>query len=202
MNNKNNRRKVEIYSGWVKCLLTIKRDWRKSNMKNYEKIPFNEIDNIESYMEEKLRDGHVIIQILVNEDKKEIDELISYANDKECKSYYRSLTDSDEQLKTSVISEMLEPYYKFKDSEESENEEMCDIDIETDSQNVIDFSTFKKDFRSMEEYYSEKRSQIEGNNIHYEFYESIEKGNIGDFGGHLEIDFITEWMAEQGYYSK
>lgn len=30
-------------------------------MKNYEKIPFTEIDNIESYVEEKLRDGHVII---------------------------------------------------------------------------------------------------------------------------------------------
>lgn len=76
-------------------------------MKNYEKIPFNKISNIESYVEEKLRDGHVIIQFLVNEDKKEIGELISYANDKDCKSYYRSLTDSDEQLKTKVISAIL-----------------------------------------------------------------------------------------------
>lgn len=98
-------------------------------MKNYEKIPFTEIDNIESYVEEKLRDGHVIIQIRVNETNKEIDELISYANDKECRSYYQSLTDSNEQLKTSVISEMLEPYYAFKDKEKSENEETCSIDL-------------------------------------------------------------------------
>lgn len=171
-------------------------------MKKYEKISFNEIDNIESYVEEKLRDGHILIQIRVNETNKEIDELISYANDKECKSYYQSLTDSNEQLKTSVISEMLEPYYAFKDTEEAENVETCDIDIETDSQNVIDFSTFKKDFKAMEEYYSGKSSLAEDNNVHYEFYISIEKDKISDFGGALEIEFVTEWMLDQEYYSK
>lgn len=167
-------------------------------MKKYEKISFNEIDNIESYVEEKLRDGHILIQIRVNETNKEIDELISYANDKECKSYYQSLTDSNEQLKTSVISEMLEPYYAFKDTEKAENVETCDIDIETDSQNVIDFSTFKKDFKAMEEYYSGKSSLVEDNNVHYEFYISIGKGDIGNFGGYLETEFIAEWMIEKG----
>lgn len=171
-------------------------------MKNYEKIPFTEIDNIESYVEEKLRDGHIIIQILVNEDKKEIDELISYANDNECRSYYQSLADSNEQLRTSVISETLEPYYAFKNKEKSENEETDNIDIETDSQNVIDFNTFKKDFRDMEEYYSGGSSHIDNDSVHYEFFISDEKGNMGDFGGCLEVEFITEWMIEHGYYSK
>ena len=46
-------------------------------MKNYKQIPFSRIKNIESYVEKKLKAGHIIIQILVNEDKKEIDELIS-----------------------------------------------------------------------------------------------------------------------------
>lgn len=171
-------------------------------MKDYKKIPFDEIDNIESYVEEKLMDGHVIIQIRVNETNKEIDELISYANDKECRSYYQSLTDSNEQLKTSVISEMLEPYYAFKDKEKTENEKTCDIDIDIDSQNVIDFGTFKKDFKAMEGYYSGKSSCVEGDNIHYEFYVSVKKGKIHDFGGALEIEFVTEWMLDRGYYSK
>lgn len=165
-------------------------------MKNYEKIPFTEIDNIESYVEEKLRDGHVIIQIRVNETNKEIDELISYATDKECRSYYQSLTDSNEQLKTSVISEMLEPYYAFKDKEKSENKETCSIDIDTDSQNVIDFDTFKKDFREMEESYNGESSHIDNDSVHYEFYVSIKKGDIENFGGCMEVEFITEWMNE------
>lgn len=171
-------------------------------MKNYKKIPFSEIDNIESYAEEKLRNGHVIIQISVNETRKEIDELISYANDKECQSYFVSLTNSNEQLKTSVIVERLEPYYAFKDTEKSENVYCCDIDIETDSQNVIDFSIFIEDFKFMEEYYSGKSRQFDGGRAHYEFYVSIDKGDIGNFGGCLETEFVTEWMAEQGYYSE
>lgn len=76
--------------------------------------------------------------------------MISYANNKECQSYFVSLTDSDEQLRTHIIEERMEPFYTFEDTEKVENEEMCDIDIETESQNVIDFETFKKDFRSME----------------------------------------------------
>lgn len=177
-------------------------------MKYYEKIPFSEINNIESYVEEKLRDGHVIIQILVNEDKKEIDELISYANDKDCKSYYRCLTDSDEQLRSSVISEYMQLYYAFKD--EKRDSSTCDIDIGGDRQDVIDFHTFKKDFKDMEKYYSGKSFHYENydGKTHYEFYVSTgnadvcEECNIGNIGGYLEVEFATEWMAEQGYYQK
>lgn len=171
-------------------------------MKDYKKIPFDEIDNIKSYIEEKLKSGHIIFQILVNETRKEIDELISYANDKECRSYYVSLTDSDEQLRTSVIVERLEPYYAFKDTEKSENVYCCDIDIETDSQNVIDFNTFIEEFKSMEKYYDGKNTKWNDGNSHYEFYISIDKADIGDFGGCLETEFITEWMSKRGYYNK
>lgn len=171
-------------------------------MKDYEKIPFGEIDNIESYIEEKLKSGHIIIQILVNETHRQIDELISYANDKECQSYYVSLTDSDEQLKTSVIEERLEPYYAFKDTEKSGNIETGNIDIETDSQNVIDFSTFIEEFKSMEKYYDGENTKWNDGNSHYEFYISIDKGDIENFGGCLETEFITEWMSERGYYNK
>ena len=72
-------------------------------MKNYKKIPFNEIQDIESYVEKKLKAGNIIIQILVNEDNKEIEELISYANDKDCKSYYQNITDTDEQCLCQVF---------------------------------------------------------------------------------------------------
>lgn len=169
-------------------------------MKNYKKIPFESIENIESYIEEKLRNGHIIIQISVNDTRKEIDELISYANDTECQSYYVGFTDSDEQLRTSVIVERMEPYYAFKDEKRSEILCCCDIDIKTDTQDAIDFSTFKEDFKSMEEYYNGKSVQFDDGFAHYEFYVSIEKGDIRNFGGPLESEFVTEWMTEQGYY--
>lgn len=171
-------------------------------MKNYKKIPFDSIENIESYVEEKLRNIHIIIQISVNDTRKEIDELISYANDIECQSYYVALTDSDEQLRMSVIVERVEPYYAFKDTERSDDLYCCDIDIKADSQGVIDFSTFKEDFKSMEEYYSGKSAQFDDGFAHYEFYVSIDKGDIRNFGGPLESEFVMEWMTEQGYYGK
>lgn len=171
-------------------------------MKDYKKIPFDSIENIKSYVEEKLKNEHIIIQISVNDAQKEINELISYANDIECQSYYVSLTDSDEQLRASVIEEKMKPYYAFKDVERSDDLCCCDIDIETDSQNVIDFSTFKKVFKSMEEYYSGKSVQFDDGFVHYEFYVSKDKGDIKNFGGPLESEFATKWMTERGYYSK
>lgn len=171
-------------------------------MKNYEKIPFDQISNIESYVEEKLRVGHVIIQIAVNEDKKEISELVSYANDKECMSYYRNIADSDEQLKTCVITESLNPYYAFKDS--SRSDDCCaDIDIETECQNIEDFPNVKEDFLNREkEFYNGVSFQYDGEMMHYEFYISTGKGDIVNFGGSMELNFITEWMTEHGYYGK
>lgn len=147
-------------------------------------------------MEEKLKTGHVIIQIIANESLKQIDELISYANDKECKSHYRSLTDSDEQLRECVITECIDPYYAFK------KEDKCcdDIDINEDSQNVIDFEQFKADFKDMQQYYDEKDIPYYGK-AHYEFYVSTGKGNIENFGGCMEVEFITEWMIEHEYYN-
>ena len=167
-------------------------------MKNYQKIPFSQITDITSYVEEKLKAGHIIIQIIANESLKQIDDLISYANDKECKSYYRSLTDSDKQLKECVITEHIEPYYAFKDGM---NKCYEDIDINEDSQNVMDFSAFKADFKEMEKYYDGESIPYYGK-AHYEFYVSTEKGDIENFGGCMEVEFITEWMIEHGYYNQ
>ena len=172
-------------------------------MKNYKKIPFNEIQDIESYVEKKLKAGNIIIQILVNEDNKEIEELISYANDKDCKSYYQNITDTDEQLRTCIITETLEPYYAFKDKKKTERVSCCDIDIETDYQDVINFSSVINKFASMEkEYYSGESFEDDGETMHYEFYISTDKGDIENFGGSMEVDFVTEWMEEHGYYIK
>jgi len=167
-------------------------------MKNYQKIPFSQITDIAFYVEEKLKAGYVIVQILVNESLKQIDDLTSYANDKECKSYYCNLTDSDEQLRECVITEHIDPYYSFKDGM---NKCYEDIDINKDNQNVMDFNTFKADFKDMEKYYDGEDIPYYGK-AHYEFYISTEKGDIENFGGCMEVEFITEWMTEQGYYNK
>ena len=171
-------------------------------MKNYKKIPFNRIKDIESYVEKKIKAGHIIIQIMVNEDHKEIEELVSYANDKECKSYFRSLADSDEQLKSCVINEDMNLYYAFKDKNRDSNIHTDDIDIEVDMQDIIDFHTFKKNFKDMDRVYSGESFQYDGEIKHYEFFISTGKGDIENFGGLMEVEFATEWMTEHGYYSK
>lgn len=177
-------------------------------MKNYKRIPFNKIRNIESYVEKKLKEGHIIIQILVNEDKEEIDELISYGNDKECRSYYRCLTNSDEQLRTCIIRECMQPYYAFKDKNRDSG--YCDIDIDDERQDVISFYTFKKDFSNMKKYYKGENFCFKDGNekMHYEFYISTGKADqcnecdVANLGGYVEVEFATEWMTERGYYSK
>lgn len=172
-------------------------------MRNYKKIPFDQISNIESYVEEKLRAGHIIIQIAVNEDEKEISELVSYANDKECVSYFRNLTGIDEEeFPKSVIKEVLEPYYAFKDDEKVQDVHTSDIDIETDYQYITSFRRFKATIKEMEGYFNGDSFHEDDEMMHYEFYISTGKGDIANFGGSMELDFITEWMTEHGYYSK
>ena len=172
-------------------------------MRNYEKIPFNQISNIESYVEEKLRAGHIIIQIAINEDKKEISELVSYANDKECVSCFRNLAGiGEEELPKSVIEEVLEPYYAFKDDEKVQDVHTADIDIETDCQYITNFRRFKETIKENEEYFSGDSFHEDDETMHYEFYISTDKGDIANFGGSMELDFITEWMTEHGYYGK
>ena len=78
----------------------------------YRKIPFNKIRDMEKYATNKLKKGHAIIQILVNEDENSIDELISYANASEEESWYRcymSYLKDDQHLKDYVITEYLVP---------------------------------------------------------------------------------------------
>ena len=172
-------------------------------MKNYTKIPFGEIKDIESYVEKVLKAGYIIIQILVDEDNQQIAEVVSFANDKECKSYYRNLTDSDEQLRTCVITETLEPYYAFKDKKRNERVCCCDIDIETDCQDITDFASVVNNFASIEKkHYSGESFKDDETTMHYEYYISTDKGDVANFGGNMEIEFVTEWMEEQGYYSK
>ena len=170
-------------------------------MKIYEKIPFDQINNIESYVEKKLKAGHIIIQIIVNEDKKEIDELISYANDKESKSYYRNFAELGEDiLNKSVIEEVLQPYYSYKDDVKTQN--VHTADIETDCQYITSFRRFKETIKENEKYFTGESFQEDGKTMHYEFYITTDKGDIANFGGCMELDFITEWMAERGCYSK
>lgn len=172
-------------------------------MKNYEKISYDQISDIKSYDLEKLKAGHILIQIAVNDDKKEISELVSHVNDKECKSYFRNLVDSDEQLKTSIIEYFLDPYYAYKDNNKSTSENCADIDIEREGQEICSIQTIDEDFISLGRNACEGQSfLVDGETMHYEFYISTGKGDIANFGGSMELDFITEWMTEHGYYSK
>ena len=51
-------------------------------MKNYRSVSLNRIKDFETYAEKKLKAGHIIIEIRLNEEKNEIRKIVSYAQDK------------------------------------------------------------------------------------------------------------------------
>jgi len=176
-------------------------------MRDYQKIQFNSINNIADYVTKKLKLGHSIIQILINEEKKEIDELISYANDRERKSYYTCYMEEHQSIRNYVIEEYMIPDYAFKDPERGINHDGsfqdCDIGIEIDSQNVIEFDDFEHEIRGMKKYYngdSFKFSIKDDNSYHCEFFISNGQCDIENFGGPTELEFVTCWMQEKEYY--
>lgn len=172
-------------------------------MKDYKKIQFNSIKYIADYVTRKLKSGHSITQILINEDKNEIEELTNYANDRDRKSYYTCYMGENQSIKDYVIEEYMIPDYAFKDPKRGINHDgsfhSCDIDIYTDSQNVIGFDDFEEEIRGMNEYYngdSFKSLIKDDNSYHYEFFISNSQCDIENFGGPTEVEFVTCWMQE------
>lgn len=62
----------------------------------------------------------------------------------------------------------MNPYYSFKDPDKPSNCHTADIDIHDDS-----FKFSGDDF-----------------SCHYEFFIFIDQGDIGNFGGQMELDFV------------
>lgn len=108
----------------------------------------------------------------------------------------------EEELPKSVIEQVIEPYYAFKDDKKEKDVHTADIDIEADCQYITNFHRFKATIKEMEEYFNGDSFHEDDVTMHYEFYISIDKGDIANFGGSLELDFIEEWMTEHGYYSR
>ncbi|MGN0408901.1 MAG: hypothetical protein ACI4E3_00685 [Candidatus Fimousia sp.] len=158
-------------------------------MKNYRKVPVENIKNLSDYVVRKIKEGHVIIDIEINDDKREIVEVISYANDKDCKSMvYRYLAGSDEVLQACVMVQHMEPIEDVDDG-------MKFIDIHRDDQDLIGYEVVKDNFKEWDKYCN--RSDIY--RYHRECYISIGQIEIGDFGGPLELDFLEEFSKEYGY---
>lgn len=160
----------------------------------YRKIPFNKIGDMEKYVTQKLKKGHAIIQILVNEDKNSIDELISYANASEEESWYRCYVKPEQRLKDYVILQYLVPYYE-------EEPDMKYVSIYNDYQNVITFYSASKDIAEMKKYYEGKSFQDEDykTNYHFEFYISKGKCDIENFGASMECHFADAWHEKYGW---
>lgn len=178
-------------------------------MRDYIKIPFDTLNrsNIIDYVINKLKEGHTVIEILIDEDANKIVELISYANDKNGKSYYNYFMSGNQAIENYVIVENLTPHYAFQDNDILQNsDDSCctvDIGIQSDSQNVISFDYFESDFRrSMRKHYNCESFKLEYSDCdslyHYEFYISTNECDIGNFGGPMELDFIEQWMIEKG----
>lgn len=163
----------------------------------YRKIPFKNIRDMEKYVTKKLKKGHAIIQILVNEDRNSIDELISYANASEEESWYRCYVEPEQHLKDYVILQYLIPDYE-------EESDMKYVSIYDDYQNVITFDSASNDIAEMKEYYAGTTFQWESDktNYHYEFYISNGKCDIENFGASMECHFADAWHEEYGWIKR
>ena len=160
----------------------------------YRKIPFKKVIDIKKYIIQKLKRGHAIIQILVNEDGNSIDELISYANASEEESWYRcymSYLKADQHLKDYVITEFLVPFY----------EEDGYVSIYNDCPDITTFNCATDSITEMKEYYEGKSFQRDNDktNYHYEFYISKGKCDIENFGASMECHFAEAWHEEYGW---
>lgn len=151
-------------------------------MKNYKRIKIEKMSD-RKYLKQLFGNQKIIIQVLVNEKKVEIDELISYGLDKKAKSYYKYLVRNNEELSENVIIETLYPFYNYK----QEERDFCfaPIDIDSDSQNVLNMWSVIYDLSKAHENFKE--------GMHFEYYMSKGKGDFGNFGGPLELEFIREW---------
>ena len=65
-------------------------------MKNYRSVSLNRIKDFETYAEKKLKGGHIIIEIRLNEERNEIRKIVSYAQDKNEQTWIWQKTDSEE----------------------------------------------------------------------------------------------------------
>lgn len=160
----------------------------------YRKIPFNKIRDMEKYVTKKLKTGHAIIQILVNEDENSIDELISYAIASEEESWYRcymSYVKDNQHLKDYVITEYLVPFY----------EEDGYVSINNDCPDITTFYCAIDSITEMKKYYEGKSFlwENDGINYHYEFYISKGKCDIENFGAGMECHFADAWHKEYGW---
>lgn len=65
-------------------------------MKNYRSVSLNRIKDFGTYAEKKLKAGHIIIEIWLNEERNEIRKIVSYAQDKNGQTWIWKKTDSEE----------------------------------------------------------------------------------------------------------
>ena len=65
-------------------------------MKNYRSVSLNRIKDFETYAEKKLKAGHIIIEIRLNEERNEIRKIVSYAQDKNGQTWIWQKTDLEE----------------------------------------------------------------------------------------------------------
>lgn len=159
-------------------------------MKNYKKVQVKQIKDMGKYVTQKIRQGYVIIDVSLNDAKNEIVDVTSYANDRNCASYYyRYLAGSDDYLKANIMIEQLEPILEL-------GEEEPYTDIYWDDQNFTTFDDLESLFKDW------KKDSVGECSYHYhsDLYISKVPADLSDFGGPLELAFIDECVTV-GYYN-
>lgn len=158
-------------------------------LKAYERISHERITD-EKFLDMIFDEQRILIQILVDEEKQQITELISYGCDMNAESYYSCFVKDKEELEYSIILEVLYPDYEYTYLKDDDYK--LSVDIWNDNQNVIGFGHALHSIMRTGERFSDTK--------HFEFYTSKGKGDFGNFGGPLEVEFVEEWMLENGSY--
>lgn len=163
-------------------------------MNNYKRITTK---LTEAATRRMLSRGHVFMVALIDEQKQEISLTVSYGNDKKAKSWVGNYyANSMEHLCRSVIMEGLEPYYAYKENKEPANLFCCDIDIHHDWQDIRTLEEGVQDIVKA----SRTKADPHKHNLKVELYVSVDEGDFQNFGGPLELNFVTELMIEKGFH--
>ena len=181
-------------------MLSTHRKGRLS-MKNYRNVSFNRIKDFGIYAEQKLKSGHIIVEIWLNEEKNEIKKLISYANDKNGQAKVWRRTDSEEMKRSSVIVEEMIPAYQFEHPDTLHSRWYPEI--ESDRQTILDFKLLKDNFSRKLNLFQDDNQCLclenkDNEKMYCQYYVSAKQGDFRNWGGPLERVFIKEWMSAYG----
>ena len=170
-----------------------------------KKIPFARIKNKNSYFTRKLKQGYIIVDVLVSDTENEISLLSVYGNDKKDESCMACMF--PEVYRESVFVSQVIPEYPFKNRRCSDDY-LCCMELFDAGQGICSFEDAAHILSYLSEKHGEQTSCMDGEEEqgHREFYiikpNEESPYNMASLGGEFECEFVESWMKSHGYYTE